>query len=590
MASRKPLTQVAGLLEQLQAVDTLTVGDYDLPNVISDNGKVLVTVNSAAVWEYYSHADLTNLTVDDHHDQTHTHNGADSSGVVEHDDTANITVDQHHDQTHTHNGADSSGVVEHDDTANITVDQHHDQTHTHNGADSSGVVEHDDTANITVDDHHDKSHLHNGADGSGDVYHGVIQGITTDDHHAKSHNHAGDGSGIVEHDSTANGTIVNHDTTATGANLTTLTDGSNADILHTHTGVGVSGNTTYYLATTGNDSTGNGSSGAPWKTVAKAVRVIYETSWELEAVATISVADGIYEFRETLIKSGSATISIVSTNAVLAGTIADIVSSAALGGNWFSLRMDITSTTDYSVDQLICRGGISGSLSFINGAWRITSIDSATDLTIRLWSRTKAIVTGATSVAFTTPRVVFQCVDATMFTVKASDVSFSGISFINETGTAEYAIDALGSHTIVLDSGCAFNGFTEAAVRLQDSSLMFEDIFFSDCFFAMELRDLSAASGVSVTVSASQDGIIAFGSYFYSDVSTFSSNINRGLNANQYSYLTALTPIIVDNVTGFRINTVSAGIVTSATYNSNGTDLSPAANTEGNRNSYMQSS
>jgi len=40
----------------------------------------------------------------------------------------------------------------------------------------------------------------------------------------------------LTHDNLIAGTIASHDTTATGANLTTLTDGSDADSLHTHTG------------------------------------------------------------------------------------------------------------------------------------------------------------------------------------------------------------------------------------------------------------------------------------------------------------------------------------------------------------------
>lgn len=55
---------------------------------------------------------------------------------------------------------------------------------------------------------------------TGSVAHADTTGQTGDDHHAEVH------------------TIVSHDTTATGANLTTLTDGSNADALHAHAASG----------------------------------------------------------------------------------------------------------------------------------------------------------------------------------------------------------------------------------------------------------------------------------------------------------------------------------------------------------------
>jgi len=45
--------------------------------------------------------------------------------------------------------------------------------------------------------------------------------------------------------------------------------------------------TDYYIATTGNDTTGNGSSGTPWKTFTKAMTVA-------GAGDTINAADGLY--------------------------------------------------------------------------------------------------------------------------------------------------------------------------------------------------------------------------------------------------------------------------------------------------------
>ena len=544
MASRKPITQAAGVLEQLQAVDTLTVGDYDLPNTISNDGKVLITVGGAAVWNYSAHTDLTGITTDQHHAILHTHNGADGTGVVEHDDTANGTIAAH----------DTGATGTELDT--LTDGSNADALHDH----AAPTINHTNLTNVTTDQHHAILHTHNGADGTG----------------------------VVEHDDTANGTIAAHDTSAAGSELDTLTDGSNADALHIHSVTEATGNTTYYLATTGNDSTGNGSSGSPWKTVNKAIQEIYSQSWGLEDIATISIADGTYEFSETLIKNGSASISIVSTNVALTGTIVDIVSSSALGGDWYTVRLDITSTSGFSTGQLISVEGISGSRSFLNGTWLITAVNDATDLTISLWSRTRTPVTGAISVPFTTARVVFHSVDTTMFVIKASDVGFSGISFVNNSGTVEVALDVQGSHRISIDSECSFNGFISAGILLQDSALVFDNVFFSDCYFGIELRDLSSAIGTALTVSAAQDGIIAYGSMFWAITSTFSSNINRGVNGNQYSYVTVTSSIITDNVTGVRINAVSVGVVTLTTYNYNGTDLSPAANTEGNRNSYMQ--
>lgn len=80
-------------------------------------------------------------------------------------------------------------------------------------------VAHVDTTGRTANDHHAQSHGHTGADGSGTVAHSATTGRTANDHHNESH------------------TVASHsDTTATGAELETLTDGSNADSLHSHGG------------------------------------------------------------------------------------------------------------------------------------------------------------------------------------------------------------------------------------------------------------------------------------------------------------------------------------------------------------------
>jgi hypothetical protein len=80
-----------------------------------------------------------------------------------------------------------TGNADHADLANITTDQHHAKSHAHNGGDGSGTVAHSDSTGKTIDDHHAKSHTHDGVDGSGTVAHGDTTGKGTDDHHAQGH-------------------------------------------------------------------------------------------------------------------------------------------------------------------------------------------------------------------------------------------------------------------------------------------------------------------------------------------------------------------------------------------------------------------
>lgn len=78
----------------------------------------------------------------------------------------------------------SSGDVAHPDTTDQTPDDHHAQSHAHDGVDGSGTVAHADTTGQGGDDHHAQSHAHDGVDGSGTVAHADVTGQTQDDHHS----------------------------------------------------------------------------------------------------------------------------------------------------------------------------------------------------------------------------------------------------------------------------------------------------------------------------------------------------------------------------------------------------------------------
>jgi hypothetical protein len=60
-------------------------------------------------------------------------------------------------------------IVDHDDLTGVQADQHHDQSHTHNGGDGSGTVAHSATTGKTADDHHAQLHAATHATGQPDA-------------------------------------------------------------------------------------------------------------------------------------------------------------------------------------------------------------------------------------------------------------------------------------------------------------------------------------------------------------------------------------------------------------------------------------
>ena len=496
MASRKPLTQSTGLLEQLQAVDTLTVGDYDLPNTISDDGKVLVTVNSAAVWEFYSHADLTNITVDDHHDKLHTHNGADGSGVVEHSDTANIAVDDHHDKLHTHNGADGSGVVEHDDTAN--------------------------------------------------------------------------------------GTIVNHDTDATGTELDTLTDGSNADSLHTHSGSSlITTAQSYYVSLTGSDSTGDGSTGSRWATIQHALDYVYDQLWGAGSSATIYIEEGEYRAAEITVQNKHCPlITIRGEDAAQDVTSVSIDSVTASGGGVYAVTLTVDSTVGLSTGQyLIFRGGF-GSRDPLNGAWEITNIADSTTLTIEILTRTLVPGTGAFAVPCRVVKVILTSTDTTVFSVVGSYITFSELSIAstdNVTGIAFYGVNNIEVGPNVTATGLASYGLYVTA----GSTVVLTRFSASRCGYGAWIEFGSQVEGDYCNFTACDTDVLFLQSIFNVTNSYVGAGLSFGLRGEQGSSGVLSSALLKDCAIGARAFVGTEIEMLSSTVANNGTDFTPASGSPG---------
>ncbi|MBA7658704.1 hypothetical protein ES703_66663 [subsurface metagenome] len=143
------------------------------------------------------HADLTNVTSDQHHNEAHT---LASHSTKAHTELTNVTSDQHHAQSH--NAASHSDITSTGAQIDDAVSKKHDRQHALNSAaDHTGAITDAQHGVRTTANAHAHSHL---------------SGVTSDLHHAQSHN-------IASHS----------DTTATGAELEELTDGSETT-LHSH--------------------------------------------------------------------------------------------------------------------------------------------------------------------------------------------------------------------------------------------------------------------------------------------------------------------------------------------------------------------
>lgn len=475
MASTKPLTQTAGLVEQLQSVDTLTVGDYDLPNTIGANGTMLVTVNSAAAWDYASHTDLTGVTVDQHHDQSHTHNGSDSSGVVEHDDTAN-------------------------------------------------------------------------------------------------------------------GTIANHDTSATGTELDTLTDGSNADSLHVHAAGTPTGNVTYYLSTTGNDSTGTGNVASPWASISKALDAINDDNFDKDAVATIELEDGIYEMRTVDVKKDSIPHLVIQGATRYQYDLTAVTAVASIGSGIYDITFTANTTTGMTTsDFLAIRTLVSGRI--YNGGWEIRDVISGTSVKVRIDSPLVTPGPGAMSNvdAWVMPTII-ETRDAEGFNLHWDQVQITNLTFKKGADGVD-AMEVKGVGNIDIGPYVVCNGYIDGSgVRVWGGYCELEYVFISDSWLALWIRRSAGMYAENCCLAGNITGLQTFGSAAFFEGVLFAGNSFAGVSIYQGGVYRSENSDYVGCGIGCWASDESfcyAAAGNGNTFASNTTDMAPAANTEGNKNSYM---
>lgn len=169
------------------------------PSTKDDLTEVWETVEDIYEGLITDHDELTDVRANQH---THAHTPLDGSGQVAHSNLSGVTGDQHHAESHSHTSHTGIGV-----------DDHHNKAHVHDG-DASGTVAHSSLSGLTSGDPHtqyrleseDHSHASSGAQG-GQVSHADLTALTTGDPHTQyrlesaDHTHTASGlqGGTVQH-------------------------------------------------------------------------------------------------------------------------------------------------------------------------------------------------------------------------------------------------------------------------------------------------------------------------------------------------------------------------------------------------------
>lgn len=321
-----------------------------------------------------------------------------------------------------------------------------------------------------------------------------------------------------------------------------------------------------YVSTTGNDSTGDGTSGSPWATIDKALD--YINSRILRANYTIYVEKGSYTETDILSighdNGGHITISGDYETDTLT-----LSSSSGSSGNW--LITFTTSNTDYyTVGDCVLIYSASGGTNpeYVLGTLLVDSINPSTSVTLQSPVTVGTMASGAVSASVSIPQVKLQ----RRIYISSSLAFLYGIqNHISATSNFDYLMQiepGLTPANIRLYNCIFYN--TNATTYGTCRSYTVSKTIIRYCGFRHLYQGWFTEDILNPTYSGCTDCTIGWRAYAGATVSYvyghFISN-TTGIQAELESYAGSGggTPYFVGN----------------------GTDASPARTTEGNQNSYM---
>ncbi len=434
---------------------------------------------------------------------------------------------------------------------------------------------HTDLTGVGADQHHNEAHViasHSDTTATG----AELETLTDGSDATALHVHDGSDHDIADH----------NDTTATGTELETLTDGSDADALHAHTYAATpSGNTTFYVATTGNDTTGTGAVGFPYLTLDRALTAVYDTEFEYHAVATIELADGYYASRELLVQSMAPSL-VIQGETVHASTVSE-VSAVSASGDIYSVTLTVASTAgmvvgyDLGVDTKI------GKL-WLNGTWEILAIGSGTSVQIKIHSHVVTPTTGLIVAATVFCATIIVPDDPLTIEIRSDSVTLTNLSFVGEW--EDYGISIKGCGNVTLGPDLLVSRYQVAGVYARGAHFECVDFYISYCANGIELFGSSTVICLTSVISGhSAYGLICWASDAVCNQCMFAGNAQIGLLAARFAKVEAVNTHIYANALGAAAYYESyCEVHDGNTWASNSTNRLPNSG-EGNFNSYMRS-
>ena len=343
------------------------------------------------------------------------------------------------------------------------------------------------------------------------------------------------------------------------------------------------GDASLWIATTGNDSTGDGTEGDPYATIGKCITEFQAMSFDPGDTATINFEDGEYTGLSTITLPRMVPMLKLAGRAAYSFTMSDTVSQANVAGNVYDLRITLDTTTNISAGNFVVIPRCA-SLPELNGCWEVQTVHDSTDITIRVtWAR-EAPHIGAYAATVAVPRAHFNRTGGTFLAVY-THLTLNGLIF---EGTAGRGILLFAGTTLEIRSYVGFSGW-DYGLYISAATVDIQYCAISNCTNGMNLISTSSAVVQWIAISGCPKGyVIDRLSHLYIGDESYAASCYWGMIVQFGSSAKIFFAVFINNTTqGIEASFGAIIQIAGCTFTDNVSDYSPALDTQGNDNSWI---
>lgn len=363
----------------------------------------------------------------------------------------------------------------------------------------------------------------------------------------------------------------------------------------------ITANTTLYIATTGSDTTGDGSSGTPWATVSKALTYLDDYFILPSVTVTIQLAAGTYTVASAITVAHPCARNIIIQGTYTAGdhakTMSSVQSSSGSASAW-SIVINLNDVTNIAADDYVCVTAASGGTgpSWMTGCHKVTNVDSGNSrITITSAHTHSSAPSGNVAATVKVLKTVLSCsgdgfsissasfLGGLKYLVIVKPAANNGLTLANRGGvvcTAPFGIVGAAAS----DSGNGVSAVGQAFASLVSATI-------SGCYIGILCNHASYVAINSGVVSGGKSTGYGISASYHGAVNAASAVVTGngayGLSIDSTGMCYANWITVSACTTGIYAARYGYVMALASSLSDNGTDANPTVNTQGNEYGYI---